>query len=60
MIAIMQTMGKMRIILQKRPSAWGNLTYFYTGKNERKDAVLLHEIQNDNIEALRNFKGEKS
>ena len=43
----------------KRPSAWGNLTYFYTGKNKWKDAVLLHEIQNDNIEALRNFKAEK-
>jgi hypothetical protein len=43
----------------KRPSAWGNLTYFYTGKNKWKDAVLLHEIQNDNIEALRNFKAQK-
>ena len=41
------------------PSAWGNLTYFYTGKNKWKDAVLLHEIQNDNIEALREFKAEK-
>ena len=41
------------------PSAWGNLTYFYTGKNKWKDAVLLHEIQNDNIEALREYKSEK-
>jgi hypothetical protein len=38
------------------PSAWGNLTYFYTGDNTFKDAVLLHEIQNDNIEFLREFK----
>jgi hypothetical protein len=38
------------------PSAWGNLTYFYTGNNTFKDAVLLHEIQNDNIEFLREFK----
>ena len=38
------------------PSAWGNLTYFYTGDKEYKDAVLLHEIQNDNIEFLREFK----
>lgn len=38
------------------PSAWGNLTYFYTGDNKFKDAVLLHEIQNDNIENLRKFK----
>lgn len=44
---------------QKSPSAWGNLTYFYTGKNKWKDAVLLHEIQNDNIEFLREFKAEK-
>ncbi|MCA9750297.1 MAG: hypothetical protein KC414_14400, partial [Romboutsia sp.] len=43
----------------KSPSAWGNLTYFYTGKSKWKDAVLLHEIQNDNIEALREFKVEK-
>jgi len=43
----------------KSPSAWGNLTYFYTGKNKWKDAVLLHEIQNDNIEFLREFKEEK-
>lgn len=38
------------------PSAWGNLTYFYSGRNGLgglKDAVLLHEIQNDNIEHLR-------
>jgi hypothetical protein len=41
------------------PSAWGNLTYFYSGKNKWKDAVLLHEIQNDNIEFLREFKAEK-
>lgn len=41
------------------PSAWGNLTYFYTGKNKWKDAVLLHEIQNDNIEFLREYKSEK-
>jgi len=41
------------------PSAWGNLTYFYTGNNEYKDAVLLHEIQNDNIERLKAFKVEK-
>lgn len=34
------------------PSAWANLTYFYTGNSKFKDAVLLHEIQNDNIEAL--------
>lgn len=38
------------------PSAWGNLTYFYTGDTEWKDAVLLHEIQNDNIEFLREFE----
>lgn len=44
---------------QKSPSAWGNLTYFYTGKNKWKDAVLLHEIQNDNIEFLREYKSEK-
>lgn len=43
----------------KSPSAWGNLTYFYTGKNKWKDAVLLHEIQNDNIEFLKEFKSEK-
>ena len=43
----------------KSPSAWGNLTYFYTGKNKWKDAVLLHEIQNDNIEFLRNYKNEQ-
>jgi len=43
----------------KAPSAWGNLTYFYTGKNKWKDAVLLHEIQNDNIEFLRDFKAEE-
>jgi len=42
------------------PSAWGNLTYFYSGKNKWKDAVLLHEIQNDNIEFLREFKDEKA
>ena len=41
------------------PSAWGNLTYFYSGKNKWKDAVLLHEIQNDNIEFLRDYKAEK-
>ena len=35
------------------PSAFGTLTYFYTGKSGDKDAVLLHEIQNDNIENLR-------
>ena len=40
------------------PSAWGNLTYFYTGQNKWKDAVLLHEIQNDNIEFLREYKAE--
>ncbi len=34
------------------PSAWANLTYFYTGNSKFKDAVLLHEIQNDNIEEL--------
>jgi hypothetical protein len=42
----------------KAPSAWGNLTYFYTGQNQWKDAVLLHEIQNDNIEFLRDYKVE--
>lgn len=41
------------------PSAWGNLTYFYTGNTKWKDAVLLHEIQNDNIEFLRKYKVEK-
>ncbi len=41
------------------PSAWGNLTYFYTGKNKWKDAVLLHEIQNDNIEFLKEYKSER-
>lgn len=44
---------------EKSPSAWGNLTYFYSGKNKNKDAVLLHEIQNDNIEFLREYKAEK-
>ena len=50
----------------KPPSAWGNLTYFYSknpnvkfGSNPPKDAVLLHEIQNDNIEYLRERKDEK-
>lgn len=39
---------------QYSPSAWGNLTYFYTGNNpSKKDAVLLHEIQNDHIEDLK-------
>lgn len=41
------------------PSAWGNLTYFYTGNSEFKDAVLLHEIQNDNIEFLRKVAKEE-
>lgn len=41
------------------PSAWGNLTYFYTGNSNNKDAVLLHEIQNDNIETLREFDVDK-
>lgn len=44
---------------QFAPSAWANLTYFYTGEHDYKDAVLLHEIQNDNIEFLREFKPEK-
>jgi hypothetical protein len=39
------------------PSAWGNLTAFYSSQEAadtgKKDAVLIHEIQNDNIEALR-------
>ena len=35
------------------PSAWGNLTAFRTSPNSKKNAVLLHEIQNDNIERLR-------
>jgi hypothetical protein len=43
---------------QHAPSAWGNLTYFYTGDKKYKDAVLLHEIQNDNIEKLVNAKVE--
>lgn len=39
------------------PSAWGNLTYFYSNKASNiKDAVLLHEIQNDNIERIRAYK----
>jgi len=37
------------------PSAWANLTYFYDNNSDTKNAVLLHEIQNDNIEHLRNF-----
>jgi len=41
------------------PSAFGSLTYFYTGDNDWKDAVLLHEIQNDNIEYLKEFRGGK-
>jgi hypothetical protein len=42
------------------PSAWGNLTYFYSKNRNVKDAVLLHEIQNDNIEYIRNIKPEKN
>lgn len=41
------------------PSAFGSLTYFYTGKNKYKDAVLIHEIQNDNIEHLVKSSSEK-
>ena len=41
------------------PSAWANLTYFYTGNSEYKDAVLLHEIQNDNIEYLLKLKKQQ-
>ena len=37
------------------PSAFGSLTYFYSNDSSRfKDAVILHEIQNDNIEYLFN------
>ncbi len=39
------------------PSAWGNITYFRTNKNSlNKDAVLIHEIQNDFFEKLDNSK----
>ena len=42
------------------PSAWGNLTYFYSRSNSaQKDAVLLHEIQNDHIERLRKFASKE-
>ena len=51
--------GHFNLLNGGSPSAWGNLTYFYSGKNKWKDAVLLHEIQNDNIEFLRDFKAEK-
>lgn len=50
------TYHKKHTHFQYSPSAWGNLTYFYTGNHEYKDAVLLHEIQNDNIEHLREQK----
>lgn len=51
--------GHFNLLNGGSPSAWGNLTYFYSGKNKWKDVVLLHEIQNDNIEFLRDFKAEK-
>lgn len=45
------------------PSAWGNLTPFYTNKETAnkgiKDAVLIHEIQNDNIEFLKEKKDKE-
>ena len=34
------------------PSAFASLTYFYSKNKSYKDAVILHEIQNDNIEYL--------
>ena len=37
------------------PSAFGSLTDFYSKNTSVKDATLLHETQNDNIEALRNL-----
>ena len=40
---------------QYAPSAWANLTKFYSKSTDKKDAVLLHEIQNDNIETIRDF-----
>jgi len=40
---------------QYSPSAWANLTKFYSKGLAKFDAVLLHEIQNDNIEHLRDF-----
>lgn len=40
------------------PSAWANLTKFYSKNLNKKDAVLLHEIQNDNIEFLREYVKE--
>ena len=40
------------------PAAWANLTYFYNKSTEKKDAVLLHEIQSDIIEFLRSFNVE--
>jgi len=39
-----------------QPAAWGNLTPFYSNSQTVKDAVLLHEIQNDWIEQLWNSK----
>jgi 3-methyladenine DNA glycosylase AlkC len=43
------------------PSAWGNITYFRTNENtQTKDAVLIHEIQNDFIEKLQNSKENNS
>ena len=37
----------------------GESYLFLYRKNKWKDAALLHEIQNDNIEFLREFKAEK-
>ena len=41
------------------PSAFGSLAYFRQNGSSEKNAVLLHQTQNDNIEALREFKAKK-
>jgi len=38
------------------PSAWGNITYFKKHKGGAKDAALIHEIQNDFFEKLKQEK----
>lgn len=38
------------------PSAWGNITYFKTDSKSPKNAVLLHEFQNDFFEEIHKAK----
>jgi len=39
------------------PNSWVNLTYFYSSKDSKvKDAVLFHELQNDNKEKMDSAK----